>query len=337
MTGGAGYIGTHTCVELLAAGYEVVVLDNLANSSEKALQRVEQISEKSLSFVLGSVNDSAILDQVFEEFSIDAVIHFAGLKAVGESVELPLSYYTTNVEGTLSLCRAMERHDCQRLIFSSSATVYGEPEFLPLNETARTGAENPYGRTKLMVEEILRDIATSPKTQAKFTLLRYFNPIGAHPSGLIGEDPQGIPNNLLPFVARVAVGKLDQLRVWGNDYDTRDGTGERDYIHVIDLAKGHVAAVNDLMRDDCEPDCYCYNLGTGNGSTVLEVVAAFEAASGVHIPYEICDRRPGDVASNYADASLAQQKLGWTAQFSLQDMVSHTWHWQSKNPNGYAE
>ncbi|WP_226704773.1 UDP-glucose 4-epimerase GalE [Microbulbifer elongatus] len=337
VTGGAGYIGSHTCVELLAAGFEPIVVDNLCNSSEEALRRVEAISGKSIPFHLVDIQDAAGLREVFRQYDISAVIHFAGLKAVGESVSQPLRYYQNNVAGTLTLCEVMEEFGVHQLIFSSSATVYGDPETVPIQEDFPTGATNPYGASKLMVEDILHDVCKAPGNQLKVSLLRYFNPIGAHESGTIGEDPAGIPNNLLPYVAQVAVGRLPELQVFGDDYDTPDGTGVRDYIHVVDLARGHLAALNKLGNADTEAGCYTYNLGTGRGSSVLEIVRAFAEAADREIPYKIVPRRPGDIAECYADPAYAESQLGWTAEFDLKRMVEDTWRWQSQNPQGYAE
>jgi UDP-glucose 4-epimerase len=334
VTGGAGYIGSHTCVELLNAGYDVVVFDNLCNSHRESLVRVEKITGKPVEFYQGDVRHREDLRGVFSQYSIDAVIHFAGLKAVGESAQIPLHYYDVNVTGSIILAEIMEEFQCYRLVFSSSATVYGADAPIPYVESLPTSACNVYGRTKLMVEEILRDSCQTSKGQWGVNLLRYFNPIGAHPSGLIGEDPQGIPNNLLPYVAQVAVGRLAQLQVFGNDYETLDGTGVRDYIHVVDLARGHVKAVEHMMKN--EPACRAYNLGAGKGYSVLEVVAAFEKACGKTIPYQCVPRREGDLAEYYADARLAFTELGWATECDLQAMVEDTWRWQSANPNGYS-
>lgn len=338
VTGGAGYIGTHTCVELLCAGLEVVVVDNLCNSKRDALARVEEITGKPIAFHQVDITDPVALEKVFDQYQFDAVVHFAGLKAVGESSQIPLSYYANNVAGTITLCQLMERHGVDKLLFSSSATVYGDPASVPITESFPVGATNPYGRSKLIVEEILRDLSRIPpaekKIQWKISLLRYFNPIGAHESGRIGEDPQGIPNNLLPYVAQVAVGKLPFVGIFGNDYDTRDGTGVRDYIHVVDLAKGHLKALQKLMG--VAPGCYTYNLGTGTGYSVLEVIKAFEQASGREIPYRILERRPGDIAECYADPALAARELGWQAELGLERMMRDAWRWQSGNPEGYG-
>ncbi|WP_300368144.1 UDP-glucose 4-epimerase GalE [Hydrogenimonas sp.] len=328
VTGGAGYIGSHTCVELLEAGYEVVVYDNLSNASEEAVRRVEKITGKPVQFVKGDIRDAEALEKAMQ--GCDAVIHFAGLKAVGESVEKPLEYYDNNVGGTVTLLKSMQRLDIKTIVFSSSATVYGDPEFLPLTEEHPLRTTNPYGQTKLVIEEILRDLWRSDNAW-HISILRYFNPVGAHESGLIGEDPQGIPNNLMPFVAQVAVGRRKQLSVFGGDYSTHDGTGVRDYIHVVDLAKGHVAALKALDR----PQCEAINLGTGNGYSVLDVVKTFEAASGRKVPYEIVDRRPGDIAACYADPAKAKRLLGWKAKYGMEKMCEDTWRWQSMNPKGY--
>ena len=334
VTGGAGFIGSHTCVELLNAGYEVVVVDNLYNASEKALERVEQITGKSLKFYKVDLLDAPALTKVFDEEKIDAVIHFAGLKAVGESVAKPLEYYHNNITGTLILCDVMRKHGVKNIIFSSSATVYGDPAFIPITEECPKGKiTNPYGQTKGMLEQILTDLHVADQ-EWNVILLRYFNPIGAHKSGLIGENPKGIPNNLLPYVAQVAVGKLKCLGVFGNDYDTPDGTGVRDYIHVVDLAIGHVKAI-DKLKD--KEGVSIYNLGTGVGYSVLQVVAAFEKACGKKIPYEIKPRRAGDIATCYSDASKAKRELGWVAERGLDEMCEDAWRWQSMNPNGFED
>ena len=332
LTGGAGYIGSHTLVELLANGHSPVVVDNLDNSSEEALRRVEQITGSSILFYNLAVQDEPALRAVFKQHSFDAIIHFAGYKAVGESVEQPLKYYTNNIDSTLVLMKVAQEFGVNKIIFSSSATVYGNSTELPLKETSQTGIgiTNPYGRTKYMLEEILRDIATA-NPALEVTLLRYFNPVGAHESGLIGEDPNGAPQNLLPFVSQVAVGKREKVFVFGDDYDTIDGTGVRDYIHVVDLARGHVAAL-----EHSQPGTHIYNLATGRGTSVLELIHAFETACGKQIPYEIVERRPGDVASSYADPTLAEQALGWTAQYTIDDICASSWKWQSQNPNGYS-
>jgi len=332
VTGGAGYIGSHTLIELIANNFNVVVIDNLVNSSAESLRRVEAIAGSEIPFVQADVRDRATLDEIFTTYTIDAVIHFAGLKAVGESVAKPLEYYDNNLSSTLVLLDAMRRHDVKQLVFSSSATVYGTPSDLPLRETSPVGAglTNPYGKTKYMIEEILRDYcAAHPDFEA--AILRYFNPIGAHESGRIGEDPNGIPNNLLPYVAQVAVGKLEKVGVFGNDYDTPDGTGVRDYIHVVDLARGHVAALQHMT-----PGANVYNLGTGRGVSVLEIIKAFSQACGRNLPYEIKPRRAGDIAACYADCSKAERELGWHAELSIEDACRDSWHWQSQNPNGYA-
>ncbi|MCF7802554.1 MAG: UDP-glucose 4-epimerase GalE [Candidatus Marinimicrobia bacterium] len=331
VTGGAGYIGSHTCVELLNAGFEVIVVDNLSNSKKEALNRVERITDKSVEFYKVDLLNKQGLTEVFHNHVIDAVIHFAGLKAVGESVEKPLAYYHNNITGTLALCEVMERYDVTDIVFSSSATVYGDPETVPITEDFPLSATNPYGRTKLMIEEILRDLHTA-NHHWNTAILRYFNPVGAHPSGEIGEDPSGIPNNLMPYISQVAVGKLPKLSIFGNDYPTKDGTGVRDYIHVVDLARGHLKALEKL-RDD--PGVVTYNLGTGSGYSVLEMVQAFEKVSGKDIPYEITDRRSGDIAECYADPSKAKAELGWRAKRGIEDMCEDTWRWQSKYPNGY--
>ncbi|GAA5525772.1 UDP-glucose 4-epimerase [Microbulbifer aestuariivivens] len=337
VTGGAGYIGSHTCLELINAGWEPVVLDNLCNSSAEALHRVEAITGKSVPLYIADVGDASALREVFTRHKIEAVIHFAGLKAVGESVAKPLRYYQNNVAATLVLCEAMEEFGVRHMVFSSSATVYGDPEIVPVPEDCPTDPANPYGASKLMVENILRDVCAAPDSQWKVSLLRYFNPIGAHESGRIGEDPRGTPNNLLPYVAQVAVGRLPSLQVFGDDYDTVDGTGVRDYIHVVDLARGHLAALDKLSRPGTDRGCYTYNLGTGRGSSVFEVVKAFEQASGKTIPVSVVARRPGDVAEYYAAPALAEQELGWRAEYDLLRMAQDTWRWQSQNPNGYGD
>ena len=332
VTGGAGYIGSHTCVELLNAGKEIVVLDNFANSSRKSLERVRQISRKPFAVVEGDIRDQAVLEKTLKDFGCAAVIHFAGLKSVLESVNSPLDYYDNNVIGSHRLLRAMQTSGVKRMIFSSSATVYGDPKFLPYTEDHPLNPVNPYGRTKLIVEEMLRDLSASDPTWS-IGILRYFNPIGAHESGLIGEDPKGVPNNLLPFVAQVAVGRRERLNIWGNDYDTADGTGVRDYIHVVDLAQGHVAALKSLEQTGC----LALNLGTGRGNSVLEVVKAFEQASGKPIPYDMRPRRSGDIASCYAATDRATRYLGgWRATRDIETMCRDHWRWQSQNPNGYA-
>ncbi|MEG3768425.1 UDP-glucose 4-epimerase GalE [Alteromonas sp. 14N.309.X.WAT.G.H12] len=332
VTGGAGYIGSHTVLQLLEQNFSVVVLDNLVNSSAESLRRVENITGKSVTFIQGDIRDPSVLDSIFSQYPIHAVIHFAGLKAVGESVEKPLEYYENNVYGTLSLCKSMRQHNVKNLVFSSSATVYGDPVSLPLNEKMATGhPTNPYGMSKLMVEHMLTDLYQSD-TQWNVVLLRYFNPVGAHPSGQIGEDPNGIPNNLMPYISQVATGKLAQLSVFGNDYDTKDGTGVRDYIHVEDLASGHLKALDRLSLNR---GLDIYNLGTGQGYSVLEMIAAFEAASGKKVNYKIAPRRSGDVAACYADPTLAAKELNWRAEKTLTDMCKDVWHWQSNNPTGY--
>ena len=334
VTGGAGFIGSHTCVELLNAGYDVVVVDNLSNSSEKSLDRVEQITGKKVAFYNADIQDEAALTAIFEKEKIYAVIHFAGLKAVGESVQKPIEYYTNNIGGTLTLLRVCRAFGVKNFIFSSSATVYGDPLTVPVNEQCpKQDATNPYGWTKSMLEQILMDVNVSDP-EWSVILLRYFNPIGAHESGLIGEDPQGIPNNLVPYIAQVAVGRREFLSVFGDDYDTPDGTGVRDYIHVVDLASGHVMAVKKFEE---EPKVRIYNLGTGRGYSVLDVLHAYEKACGKTLPYQIKARRPGDIATNYADASLAKKELGWEATMDLDEMCRDSWNWQSKNPNGYND
>ena len=333
VTGGAGYIGSHTCLELLLAGHEVVVVDNLSNSSEQSLIRVKELAGRPLQFHRVDLRDQDALDAIFAQGAIDAVIHFAGLKAVGESVAQPLAYYHNNVTGTLILCEIMKKHRVRRLVFSSSATVYGDPHRVPITEDFPLSAANPYGRSKLMVEEILRDVHHAD-SELQVALLRYFNPVGAHPSGRIGEDPSGIPNNLLPYIAQVAVGKLPRLSVFGDDYPTVDGTGVRDYIHVVDLAQGHLCALEKLTEN---PGVVVYNLGTGRGHSVLQMIAAFEEASGRTIPYQIVARRPGDIAACFADPSKAQRELGWVAKRGVKEMCADSWRWQSANPRGYRE
>lgn len=331
VTGGAGYIGSHTCLELLNEGYDVVVVDNLSNSKSESLKRVNQLAGKSIEFYQVDLLDHESLDDVFSKTAIDAVIHFAGLKAVGESVSIPLKYYHNNVTGTLTLCAVMAEHGVKNLVFSSSATVYGDPHKVPITEDFPLSATNPYGRTKLMIEEILRDLHRADESW-NVILLRYFNPVGAHSSGLIGEDPNGIPNNLLPYISQVAVGKLTSLSVFGNDYPTPDGTGVRDYIHVVDLSVGHLRALERLTSN---PGIEAFNLGTGQGCSVLEMVTAFENASGRQIPYEIVGRRPGDIAVCYADPSLAKKELNWSAIRGIEEMCADSWRWQSDNPQGY--
>ena len=335
LTGGTGFIGSHTCVELMAAGWTPVLLDNLCNSSVEVLDRIEAIAGRRPAFVKADLRDSAAVDRVFCDHAVEAVIHFAGLKAVGESVAHPLRYYDNNVGGTLVLIEAMRRHDVERIVFSSSATVYGMSQTMPLEEDAPTGPINAYGRSKLFVEHILADVVRSdPKLKAM--LLRYFNPVGAHPSGLIGEDPRGVPNNLMPFVAQVAVGRQPRLRVFGGDYATADGTGVRDYIHVVDLARGHLAALEKL-DDSRLPREMIVNLGTGRGHSVLEVVRSFEAASGRQIPYDVVARRPGDVAVCFADVTRAREWLGWKAELGLDAMCADAWRWQAANPHGFGQ
>lgn len=330
VTGGAGYIGSHTCVELLNHDYEVVVVDNLYNSCEEALERVEKITGKTLTFYEGDLLDRDLLEQIFEKERPEAVIHFAGYKAVGESVEKPIEYYHNNITGTLILCDVMRKYDCKKIVFSSSATVYGDPAFVPITEECPKGViTNPYGQTKSMIEQILTDIQVSDSSW-NVVLLRYFNPIGAHSSGLIGEDPKGIPNNLVPYIAKVAVGKLEKLGVFGDDYDTPDGTGVRDYIHVVDLAAGHVCALEHMKEG-----VSVYNLGTGHGYSVLDVVKAYGKACGKEIPYEIKPRRAGDIAQCYSDPSKAERELGWKAQYGIEEMCRDSFEWQSKNPDGY--
>jgi len=340
VTGGAGYIGSHTCIELLHAGFNVFVVDNLDNSSEESLKRVEQITGKTVAFIKGDVRDAQLMANIFAENEIQATIHFAGLKAVGESCAMPLEYYDNNINSTLVLCQAMEKANSKNLVFSSSATVYGDPETLPLTEDMPLSATNPYGRSKLIIEEMLRDLPESDKLKKSdnpwsVALLRYFNPVGAHESGTIGEDPSDIPNNLMPFITQTAVGRRKELSIFGSDYDTVDGTGVRDYIHVVDLARGHVKAVEKLLSKEGIAGVQAYNLGTGNGISVLEMVSAFAAENNVAVPYKLVDRRPGDVAACYADATRAKEELNWVAEMSLQDMVKDSWNWQSKNPEGY--
>jgi UDP-glucose 4-epimerase len=331
VTGGAGYIGSHTCVELLNSGYDVVVVDNLCNSSEESLRRVKQITGKELTFYQVDLLDKEALTQVFQKEKVDAVIHFAGLKAVGESVAKPLEYYHNNVTGTLILCDVMRSFGVKDIVFSSSATVYGNPATVPIREDFPLSVTNPYGRTKLMLEEILRDLHVADSAW-NVILLRYFNPIGAHSSGLIGEDPKGIPNNLAPYITQVASGKLEALGVFGDDYDTPDGTGVRDYIHVVDLAVGHVKAIEKLKAD---PGVCTYNLGTGCGYSVLDLLKAFSKACGKEIPYVIKPRRPGDIATCYADSTLAENELGWRAERGIEEMCEDAWRWQYNNPKGY--
>lgn len=330
VTGGAGYIGSHTCVELLDAGYEVVVYDNFSNSHPEAVHRVERITGRTIALITGDIRDQALLEKTIKEQQCNAVIHLAGLKAVGESVEKPLEYYDNNIIGTQRLLSAMKNVGIKSLVFSSSATVYGEPQYLPLDEKHPLSATNPYGRSKLFIEDMLHDCLRA-NHDWKIIILRYFNPVGAHKSGLIGEDPQGIPSNLMPFIAQVAVGKRDKLNVWGGDYPTQDGTGVRDYLHVVDLAKGHLKALKLLNQ----PQCININLGTGQGYSVLQVIKAFEQVSGKQITYSVEPRRMGDVASSYADPSLANQLLNWNAEFSLLKMCEDHWRWQKENPKGY--
>lgn len=332
-TGGAGYIGSHTCIELTKAGYDVVVVDNLDNSSEKSLERVEKIVGKKIKFYKDDVRDRDAMRKIFTENNIEAVIHFAGLKAVGESVRKPIEYYDNNLISTLVLLEVMREFDCKKIVFSSSATVYGVAKEMPLTEDMPLGAINPYGRTKYFIEEMLRDVYVSDNTWS-IALLRYFNPIGAHESGTIGEDPKGIPNNLMPYIAQVAVGRLEKLHVFGNDYNTVDGTGVRDYIHVVDLAEGHVKAVDWALKNE---GCEAINLGTGNGVSVLQLREAFVKASGADVPYVIDPRRPGDPDEVYANAQKAKDLLGWEAKKNVDDMCKDSWNWQSNNPNGYNE
>ncbi|MCH5154564.1 MAG: UDP-glucose 4-epimerase GalE [Clostridiales bacterium] len=331
VTGGAGYIGSHTCVELLEDGLDVVVVDNFCNSTSESIKRVQKITGKSVRLYEGDVRDKALMNKIFEQNKIDSVIHFAGLKAVGESCAKPIEYYDNNLTSTLVLLDVMRAHGCKKIVFSSSATVYGDPERLPLDETCRVGGTtNPYGTSKYFQEVMLKDVyASDPEWTV--VLLRYFNPVGAHESGLIGEDPAGIPNNLTPYIAKVAIGTLKEVGVFGNDYDTPDGTGVRDYIHVVDLAKGHVAAIKKISTSGV----YVYNLGTGNGSSVMDVIHAFEKACGHKLPYSIKPRRAGDIATCYADSSKAKRELGWEAKLDINDMCASLWNWQTKNPKGY--
>ena len=332
VTGGAGYIGSHTCLELLNAGHDVVVLDNLSNSSEQSLQRVQQLTGKSLSFIQGDIRDAQALDQLFSLYQIDAVIHFAGLKAVGESQQIPLTYFDNNIAGSISLIQAMERANVFKLVFSSSATVYDEANISPLNEHMPTGLpSNNYGYTKLIVEQLLEKAAIADPRWS-IALLRYFNPVGAHKSGQIGEDPQGIPNNLMPYVTQVAVGRREKLSIYGNDYDTVDGTGVRDYIHVVDLANAHLCALNNRLA---ATGCRAWNIGTGNGSSVLQVKDTFEQVNGVAVAFEFAPRRAGDVATSFADNARAIAELGWKPQYQLEDMLADSWNWQKQNPKGY--
>lgn len=331
VTGGAGYIGSHTCVELLNAGYEVIIVDNFVNSKPESLKRIEEISGKVFKFYEADLLDREALEKIFAENKVEAVIHFAGLKAVGESVSIPLRYYHNNITGTLILCEVMQKYGVKKMVFSSSATVYGMNNVSPLTEELPLSTTNPYGSTKLMIENILRDLYVSDNNW-NIALLRYFNPIGAHESGRIGEDPNGIPNNLMPYITQVAVGKREKLSVFGSDYDTHDGTGVRDYIHVVDLAKGHLKALEKVMHST---GVEAYNLGTGTGYSVLDVVKNFEKATGRKVPYALTDRRPGDIATCYADATKALKELGWKAEKTLEDMCRDSWRWQSNNPNGY--
>jgi len=333
VTGGAGYIGSHTCIELLNADHEVVVVDNLSNSHLESIRRVQLLANKTLTFYQQDICDGPGLETIFQDHAIEAVVHFAGLKSVGESVAQPGRYYHNNVQGTLVLCDVMAKAEVFNLVFSSSATVYGDPATVPITEIFPLSATNPYGRSKLMIEEILRDFHRSDE-RWNTILLRYFNPAGAHHSGLIGEDPNGIPNNLMPYISQVAVGKLKELSVFGSDYNTPDGTGVRDYIHVVDLAQGHVKALDKLAE---QPGAVAYNLGTGRGYSVLEMIAAFEQASAKSIPYRLGARRPGDIASCYADPALAQQQLGWSASRDITEMCADSWRWQAKNPQGFSD
>ena len=332
VTGGAGYIGSHTCVELLNAGHEIIVVDNLSNSKQVSLERVRELTAKQVLFYQMDLCEKHKLDEIFKKHAIDAVIHFAGYKAVGESVRLPLKYYQNNINATLVLCELMLQHHVHNLVFSSSATVYGDPHSVPIREDFPLSPANPYGRTKYMIEEILKDLSVA-HAELNIALLRYFNPVGAHSSGRIGEDPNGIPNNLLPYISQVAVGRLDELKVFGNDYNTPDGTGVRDYIHVVDLALGHIKA---LERLKANPGLVVYNLGTGKGYSVLDVVRAFEKASGRKIPFRFVERRSGDVASCYADPQKANDELCWKAEREIDDMCRDSWGWQSQNPHGYV-
>ena len=331
VTGGAGYIGSHTCVELLLAGYEVIVVDSLINSREESVRRIEEISGRKLEFHKVDLLDKSGLDRVFQQAKVDAVIHFAGLKAVGESVAIPLQYYKNNISGSLVLFEVMAQHGVRNLVFSSSATVYGDPASLPITEDFPIKSSNPYGWCKVMIEQILQDLYLADPS-LNIALLRYFNPVGAHPTGRIGEDPKGVPNNLVPYISQVAVGKLPELKIFGNDYPTPDGTGVRDYIHIMDLASGHIKALEKLAAN---PGLVIYNLGTGKGYSVLEMVNAFAEASGKKIPYKIVGRRPGDIASCYADPSKAEKDLFWKASRDIKAMCADTWRWQTKNPNGY--
>ena len=334
VTGGAGYIGSHTCIELLNAGHEVVVLDNLSNSSEESLNRVQELTGKSLTFIQGDIRDGHTLDQLFQQHAIDAVIHFAGLKAVGESQQIPLTYFDNNIAGSVNLVNAMQRANIFHLVFSSSATVYDEANISPLNEDMPTGMPtNNYGYTKLIVEQLLQKLSLADERWS-IALLRYFNPVGAHKSGRIGEDPQGIPNNLMPYITQVAVGRREKLSIFGNDYDTVDGTGVRDYIHVVDLANAHLCALNNRLK---QQGSRAWNIGTGQGSSVLQVKNTFEQVSGVPVAFECVARRAGDVATSFADNTRAVTELGWTPQYSLEDMLADSWQWQQQNPNGYLK
>ncbi|MGM8228644.1 UDP-glucose 4-epimerase GalE [Cellvibrio sp. ARAG 10.3] len=335
VTGGVGYIGSHVCIELINSGYFPIVVDNLSNGKMESLTRIEKLTGVKPDFFQIDINDKSALHRIFENYAISCVMHFAGLKAVGESVQIPIKYYRNNVAGSLSLLEVMEECSVFDFVFSSSATVYGDPISLPIKESFSLSATNPYGRSKLMVEDIMRDMAKASGNQWNFSILRYFNPAGAHESGLIGEDPKGIPNNLIPYIAQVAVGKREALTIYGNDYATSDGTGVRDYIHVVDLARGHVAALKGLVQQ--KRGCAVYNLGTGTGYSVLEMLRAFERACGKSIPYTIGGRRPGDISSCYADVSLAREQLGWTAEYNIERMMIDTWRWQLRNPNGFAE
>lgn len=335
VTGGAGYIGSHTCVELLNAGYEITVVDNLYNSSPKSLDRVKELTGKDFKFYECDIRDTDGMDKIFKENKIDAVIHFAGLKAVGESCEKPLEYYDNNIGGTLKLCEVMRNNNCKNIVFSSSATVYGMNNISPLKETMKTGGTtNPYGTTKYMIEIILEDLCKAD-SEWNVTLLRYFNPIGAHKSGKIGENPNGIPNNLMPYITQVAIGKREFLSVYGDDYDTHDGTGVRDYIHVVDLAEGHVKAVDNILEGN--KGVQVFNLGTGVGYSVLDIVKAFNKAYGKELPYKIAPRRPGDIATCYSDPAKAKEVLGWTAKRGIEEMCEDSWRWQSNNPNGFDD
>jgi len=333
VTGGTGYIGSHTALQLLDADYNVIILDNLCNSKLESLKRLKKISEQEIKFYKVDLLNYEKLEEVFKNESIDAVIHFAGLKAVGESVNVPLHYYKNNVSGTINLCEIMQKYNVKKMVFSSSATVYGDPHEVPITEDFPLIATNPYGWTKLMIEEILRDLHISDNSW-DIAILRYFNPVGAHKSGEIGEDPNGIPNNLMPYISQVAIGKLNELTIFGDDYPTKDGTGVRDYIHIIDLAEGHIKALDKLMQS---PGCVTYNLGTGNGYSVLEMAKAFEKASGKTVLYKIAERRPGDIAECYANPELAKKELFWKAERGISEMCEDIWRWQSKNPNGFED